>query len=113
VFRVKRSRIIDTRIKTFATFEETDMTLDASPQETEFNEEPSARSPAVERMRLHRQRRRLGLRCIVIELRETEVDELVRRGLLTEDARDDRFALRKAVHSHLDQTLTPTRWNAA
>jgi hypothetical protein len=51
-------------------------------------------SRAAERMRLHRQRRRLGLRCIVIELRETEIGELVRRGLLTEDARNDRFALR-------------------
>jgi hypothetical protein len=64
-------------------------------------------------MRLHRQRRRLGLRCIVVQLRETEVDELIRKGLLAQDARNDRVALREALYSHLDQTLTPSRWNAA
>jgi hypothetical protein len=69
----------------------------------------TGRSPVASRMRLHRQRRRMGLRCIVIELRATEIGELVRRGLLTEDARNDRFALRKAMYSHLDQTLTPSR----
>ena len=37
----------------------------------------NGRSPAASRMRLHRQRRHIGLRCIVIELRATEVDELV------------------------------------
>jgi hypothetical protein len=85
------------------------MALDTTAQEMTLIDEPSACSPAASRMRLHRQRRRLGLRCIVVELRETEVDELVRRGLLTEDAGNDRFALRKAVYSHLDQTLTPSR----
>jgi hypothetical protein len=60
----------------------------------EADDERSARSPAAERMRLYRHRRRMRLRCIVIELRETEIGELVRRGLLTEDARNDRFALR-------------------
>jgi len=42
----------------------------------------NARSPAAERMRLYRERRRRGLRCLVIELRETEVDALIRGGLL-------------------------------
>jgi hypothetical protein len=68
---------------------------------------------AAQRMRLHRQRLRLGLRCIVVELRETEVDELVRRGLLSEDARNDPVAVRQALYSHLDQTLAPNRWSAA
>jgi hypothetical protein len=85
------------------------MALDSTTQETTLNEECAARSPAAERMRLHRQRRRLGLRCIVVELRETEVDELIRKGLLGQDARNDRFALRKALYSHLHQTLTPSR----
>jgi hypothetical protein len=89
------------------------MTLDASPQETELNEEPSARSPAVERMRRHRKRRRDGLRCLIIELRETEIDELVRRGFLTEDARNDAVALRQAFYAFLERSLTPTRWSAS
>jgi hypothetical protein len=87
-------------------FRETNMALDKTAQEMTLIDEPSACSPAASRMRLHRQRRRLGLRCIVVELRETEVDELVRRGLLTEDARNDRVALRRALHAHLDKTLT-------
>jgi hypothetical protein len=55
----------------------------------------------------------MRLCCIVVELRETEIDELVRRGLLTEDARNDRLALRHAVHSHFDQTLTPPSGRSA
>jgi hypothetical protein len=47
------------------------------------------RSAAAERMRAHRDRRRKGLRCIRIELRETEVDVLIRKGLLRPDARND------------------------
>jgi len=41
----------------------------------------AGRSPAAERMRLYRERRRSGLRCLLIELRETEIDALIRRGL--------------------------------
>ena len=43
--------------------------------------EPAARSAAAERMRRHRQRRRDGLRCSMIELRETEVDALLAQML--------------------------------
>jgi hypothetical protein len=39
--------------------------------------EPAAPSAAAERMRRHRQRRRDGLRCLIIELRETEIDVLI------------------------------------
>jgi hypothetical protein len=39
----------------------------------------SQSTPAAERMRAHRSRRRAGLRCLTIELRETEVTELIRR----------------------------------
>jgi hypothetical protein len=89
------------------------MALDTTAQETTLSQETATRSPAAERMRLHRQRRRMRLLCVVVELRETEIDELVRRGLLIEDARNDRVALRHAVHSHFDQTLTPpSRWSA-
>jgi hypothetical protein len=41
----------------------------------------NARTPAAKRMRLHRERRRRGLRCLMIELRETEVDALIRGGV--------------------------------
>jgi len=47
-----------------------------------MNIQAEARSAAAERMRLHRERRRKGLRCLTIELRESEIDALVRMGLL-------------------------------
>jgi hypothetical protein len=65
-------------------------------------------SAAAERMRLHRERRRLGLHCLTVELRDTEIDALVRKGLLTPETRNDMYAVRKALYEHLDQTLGPT-----
>ena len=44
--------------------------------------ETIARSSAAERMRLLRERRRTGMRSLWIELRVTEIDALVRTGLL-------------------------------
>jgi hypothetical protein len=46
-------------------------------QDAELMVISSDRSPAAARMRLHRERRRQGLRCLLIELRETEIDVLV------------------------------------
>jgi len=37
----------------------------------------TARSAAAERMRRHRERRRKGLRCLMVLLRETEIDALI------------------------------------
>ena len=69
----------------------------------------TACSAAAERMRAHRKRRQAGLRCLTIELRETEIDELIRRKLLQADARNDVYAIREALHMHFDRTLgTPT-----
>jgi hypothetical protein len=59
-------------------------------------------SPAAARMRLHRDRRRRGLRCLTIELRETEIDVLIGKGLLTSETRYDPGALptRKSLSRH-------------
>jgi hypothetical protein len=65
-------------------------------------------SAAAERMRIHRQRRRQGLSCLTIELRETEIDALIRRGLLKAETRNDERAVRMALYAHLDQTLGAT-----
>jgi hypothetical protein len=67
----------------------------------------NARTPAAERMRLHRERRRRGLRCLMLELRETEVEELIRGGLLEQGTRNDRNAVLKALYGHLNRTLRP------
>jgi len=64
-------------------------------------------SSAAERMRLHRERRRRGLRCLMIQLRETDVDALIRRGLLEQEMRNDRNAVLKALYRHFNRTLGP------
>jgi hypothetical protein len=76
------------------------MTLPSSP-----SVEPACRSPAAERMRRHRQRRRDGLRCLVIELRETEIDALIRKGLLKPETRNDTSAIIDALYAYLESTL--------
>jgi hypothetical protein len=62
-------------------------------------------TPAAVRMRRHRDRRNKNLRCLMIELRETEIDELIRKGLLKLEMRNDRSAILKALYAHLDRTL--------
>jgi hypothetical protein len=64
-----------------------------------------ARSPAAERMRLHRERRQQGLRCLTIELRETEIEALICNGFLRLETRNDPSAVTKALYAHLDGTL--------
>jgi hypothetical protein len=67
--------------------------------------EPST-SPAASRMRRHRQRRRDGLRCLVVELRETEIDALILRELLNPGRMpNDAGAVADALYAHLDRTL--------
>ncbi len=65
----------------------------------------ATRSQAAERMRLHRERRRRGLRCLMIELRETEIDALIRKGLLEAVMRNDPISVGKALYAYLDRTL--------
>jgi hypothetical protein len=65
-------------------------------------------SLAAERMRRHRQRQCNGLCCLVIELRATEIETLIRKGLLTWETRNDRSAIVKALYTFFDHTLNPT-----
>jgi len=65
----------------------------------------SARSAAARRMARCRARRREGLRCVLIVLRQAEVDLLVRRGRLSNEERANPAAIRKAVHGFLDDYL--------
>jgi hypothetical protein len=67
--------------------------------------EPATRTGAAERMRRHRQRRRDGLRCLIIELRETEIADLIRKGLLKSETRNDPSAIIDALYAHLESTL--------
>ena len=65
----------------------------------------SIRSPGAERMARHRDRRRKGLRCVTILLRETEIDALIRRGRLYRDDRVNPAAVRRALYGFLDDHL--------
>ena len=56
-------------------------------------------------MRLHRERRRNGLRCLMIELRETEIDGLIRRGLLKSEMRNDTDEILTALYTLFERTI--------
>ena len=72
------------------------------------SDEPGSRTAAAERMRRYRQRQRDGLRCLGIELRETEIDALIRKGLLKPETRNDTSAVIDALYAHLENTLAPS-----
>jgi hypothetical protein len=67
---------------------------------------PAARTAVADRMRRHRQRRREGLRCLTIELRETEIDALIAKGLLKRETRNDPNAVSEALYDFLDRALS-------
>ena len=71
--------------------------------------EPATRTAAAERMRRHRQRRRDGLRCFIIELRETEIDALISNGLLAAEKRQDYDSLQSAFYAFLDDAFEELR----
>jgi hypothetical protein len=75
---------------------------------TKLTTEPATRTAAAERMRRHRERRRDGLRCFMIELHETEIDELVRQGVLKPETRNDTNAIIEALYAYLESTGEPS-----
>jgi hypothetical protein len=62
-------------------------------------------TPGAERMRRHRQRRRDGMRCLQLEIRDTELDELIRRKMLKEETRNDKQSIIDALYEFLEDTL--------
>jgi hypothetical protein len=56
-------------------------------------------------MRRHRQRRRDGMRCLQLEIRDTEIEELIRRKLLKEETRNDKQAILDAFYEFLEDAL--------
>ena len=56
-------------------------------------------------MRLHRARKRSGLRCLTLEVREAEIAALIRKGLLRPGTEQDRTAICNAIYSLLDRHL--------
>ena len=72
------------------------------------NTASATRSAAAERMRRHRERRQMGLRCITIQVWDREIEMLIRRGLLPAEMRNDLHEIREALYVHLDRTLGET-----
>ena len=68
-------------------------------------EKESAKSASTRRMRIHRERRRLGLRCVTVALWELQVERLIRKGWLPRAERADRTAIRKALDQYLADNL--------
>jgi hypothetical protein len=62
---------------------------------------------AAERMRLHRKRQRNGLHCVRLLLHETEIDGLVRKGLLKPERRRDQAAVETAIGVFICRQLGP------
>ena len=62
-----------------------------------------------DRMALLRARRKRGLRYVGIELRDSEVSELVKRGFLAEEDRNAALAIRDGLHRFLDSSLAQFR----
>jgi hypothetical protein len=76
---------------------------------TPSSAEPATRTAAAERMRRHRQRRRDGFRCLMIELRETEIDALISTGLLAAHNRQDYESVQSALYAFLDDAFEELR----
>jgi hypothetical protein len=68
----------------------------------------ASRSPAAQRMRRYRDRRRDGLRCLTIELHEAEIDALIRDGFLRHETRNDASAIILALYAYFARTLVVT-----
>ena len=66
---------------------------------------PATRSAAAERMRRHRERRRDGLRCVMLDVHDGKIDALARRGFLKADARNDLRSIEMALYVFLEHAL--------
>ena len=59
----------------------------------------TASRSSASRMKHHRERRRQGTPCVIVELSQSERDALVVRGYLSEEDRDNGAAIKKAIES--------------
>jgi hypothetical protein len=64
---------------------------------------------AAERVRLHRIRRRKGMQCVWVRLRNRDVDTLIAKGYLEPQSRNDRALLRRAADGFLADMLYQAR----
>ena len=60
-----------------------------------------ARTASTPRVRAHRERRRLGVRCVQVPVNKTSIEALVRLGYLPEGLAQDLSAIRQAVEIYV------------
>jgi hypothetical protein len=65
----------------------------------------ATRLAGTSRIRLHRARKGAGLRCLTLEVRETEIVALIRKGLLRPYSQYDSKAIQAAICALLDRHL--------
>jgi hypothetical protein len=59
-------------------------------------------------MRISRQRRRDGMRIVPFEVRDAEIENLIKLSLLNQEHRNDRAAVARALGTLLDKI--PVAW---
>jgi hypothetical protein len=69
------------------------------PVEANLMSASSLPSPSAKRTRRYRQRRRLGTRCITVEMNDLEISALVTKGYLAGEARNDPNAIKAAIET--------------
>jgi hypothetical protein len=60
---------------------------------------------AAERMRQHRELRRMGLRIVQVLIYDSEIECLIRKGYLKVERRDNRTALEHALNRFICRAL--------
>jgi hypothetical protein len=58
---------------------------------------PAESRSSAERTRRHRERRRQGTSCVMVDVNQSERDALVVRGYLAEEQRNNGDAVKKAI----------------
>jgi hypothetical protein len=76
-----------------------------SSQEADPRNDAPAAMTSAQRAALFRRRRRAGLVLVRFELRDTELDVMVRHGLLTAEQRNDAAAIFLALGALLDRAV--------
>jgi hypothetical protein len=63
------------------------------------------RSPAAERMQRHRERKKNGMQCVMVEMRNEEIEALIQKQLLKSELRKDHEAIADALYKWFEQSL--------
>jgi hypothetical protein len=70
-----------------------------------MNADAPRSTSARERMRDHRRRRRLGVRCVRVLLSKSEIDALIQKGWLPADRRYDQQVLEGVLDGFVHEAL--------